>query len=297
MLNFNPYQNIVGNTPFPTYQPQIGAQPGYGFAPVSPGGGPFQAIQMLQQLLQSLSQLAAGWSGALGYPGQFPGYPQFPQPQPQPNYGGNPTQPGFPGVPGQIPAYPTDLGDFASYLQAQRIGGSLEGKTGIAQRDAIPGTRFGQVQDPTAWNASVARNYAYQFAAYAIGADPLSPQGLAQGAAAFPNMRPDAQIFTQVASVFKGNLLGGPGNYNNPGLKQLLLSRGLGDLANQPGVGQTDVQTIGAITQALNRGALSLNDIIQSGTIDNLDRYFQIINYVQGGSFNRDLQFYDHVRQ
>lgn len=222
---------------------------------------------------------------APGYPTQ-PGYP--------PVLG--PTQPGYPGgQPGGVPPYPSDPRDFASYLEAQRKGGALQGNTSISQADALPGTRFAQVQNPNAWHASVGRNYAYQFAAYAVGADPLSPEGLAQGAAQFGNMSPDAQLFTQVASVFKGNMIGGPGFYNNPGLKELLISRGLGDLANRPGVGQSDVQTIGAITQALNRGALTLNDIIQSGTIDNMDRYFQVINYVQGGNFAADLRHYDSV--
>ena len=76
-------------------------------------------------------------------------------------------------------------------------------------------------------------------------------------------------------------------------MKNLLNSRGLGNLANQAGVGETDVQTIGAITQALNSGQLSLQDIINSGTIDNMPRYFEIINYVQQGGFNRDVQSYD----
>lgn len=78
-------------------------------------------------------------------------------------------------------------------------------------------------------------------------------------------------------------------------MKQLLLQRGQFDLANQAGVGETDVQSIGAITQALNRGVLTLNDVINSGTIDNLDRYQQVIGYVQNGQFARDLQFYDSV--
>lgn len=346
LLNFNPNQG-VGFTQFPTFTPTQGpAFPNY----IPAANGPAQIIQVLQQLMSSLSQLAAGWTGALGgQPGGYPGFPQpqpqpfpFPGPQPQPSPypgpqpqpfpypgpqpqpfpfpgpspyvgpqpgqpgsyipgpgtgpvfgGGGTAYPGFPGIPGRIPAYPTDPNDFASYLQAQRAGGALQGNTTVRQSDAIPGTRFGSVQNPQAWHASVGRNYAYQFAAYAMGADPLSPQGLAQAANNFDKLSPDAQIFTQVASIFKGNMMGGPGFYNNPGLKQLLQSRGLGNLANQPGVGQTDVQTIGAITQALNSGQLTLQDIINSGTIDNMDRYFQVINYVQGGQFNRDLQFYD----
>ncbi|MFN8612719.1 MAG: hypothetical protein U0931_34600 [Vulcanimicrobiota bacterium] len=291
-----------------------------------------QITQVLQQLLQGLSQLAGAWSGMLsgspngspfasqpaqigGFPGQ--GFPVQNQPfpyqpfqnQPFPGggfYGGGPvqTQPGQGGYNGTsgllgsvgAPPTPSDPQEFASYLQAQRLGGTLEGKTGIAQRDAIPGTRFGQVANSEAWQSSLARNYAYQFAAYATGADALTPQGMQKGQQAFNNMSNDARLFMQVAAVFKGNLLNGPGFYNNPGLKQLLLSHGLGDLANQPGVGETDVQSIGAITKALNSGQLTLDQVISSGTIDNLDRYHQVINYVQSGNFNNALNFYDNVQ-
>lgn len=278
-----------GSVPFSFPSPNPGLafgstfSPSPGFGPVGPGAQIAQLTQMLQQLLQGLSQLAGAWSGILSpaHGGGAPG-----------GYGG---ASGIIG-PAGTPPPPSDPNDFASYLQAQRLGGTLEGKTGIAQRDALPGTRFGQVANPEAWQASVARNYAYQFAAYAIGADALTPQGMQAGQQAFNSMSNDARLFMQVASVFKGNLLNGPGFYDNPGLKQLLLSRGLGDLANKPGVGETDVQSIGAITIALNRGQLTLDEVIRSGTIDNLDRYGQVINYVQSGGFNQALNFYDTVQ-
>lgn len=284
---------------------------GPAFPPVQ---NPAQTIQLLQQLMHSLSQLTSGWQGLLTRP-PGPACPPAPTPQlnsPAPNlYGGGGgrytgpnnfipqgqqfhyDRPGYQGVPGRLMAYPTDRNEFASYLQAQKAGGALNGQTTVRQRDAIPGTRFGTVQNSQAWNASVGRSYAYQFAAYAMAKDPLSPQGLQYAADNFDRMSPDAKLFTQVASVFKGNLLGGPGNYDNPGLKKLLLQRGLGQFANAPGVGQTDVQTIGAITQALNSGRLSLQDVINSGTINNMNRYQQVIRYVQGGQFNNDLHFFD----
>ena len=145
------------------------------------------------------------------------------------------------------------------------------------------------------WQASLARNYAYQFSAQAIGANPLSPEGLSAGQRAFGSMNPEAQLFMQVASVFKGDLLGGPGFYDNAGLKNLLESKGLNQFINDPQVGQTDVQTIGAITAAINSGQLSLNDVINSGTISDLGRYQNVINYVSGGGFNADLANYDTV--
>lgn len=212
-------------------------------------------------------------------------------------YGGAPVGPGqqtggvsAPGIPS-----PSDPRDGASYLQAQVAGGALNGQTTVRQSDGIPGTRFAQVQPPELWHANVARQYAYQFAAYASGNDPLSAQGLQAGEQALKRMSPESQLFMQVASVFKGNLLNGPGLYDNPGLKQLLTSVGRGDLASGKGVGQTDVQTIGSVAAAINDGSLSLQQVIQSGTIDNLDRYGQIINYVQTGQFANALTQYDNI--
>lgn len=286
------------------FSPQVGAAGQGGF-------GGMNYVNLLAQILQSFTQLGQGWTGfaggrppAPGYGNGFapgtlaPGlYGSGARPAGFTGYGGvgsvNPTGPIGVGGGNSLMPGPTDPGEFASYLQAQRIGGTLEGKTSIAQADAIGGTRFGREPDPTLWHAAVARNYAAQFAAYAIGADPLSAQGLQAGQNAFGTLSPDAQLFTQVASVFKGNMFNGPGNYDNPGLGRLLQSTGNGDLINNPQVGQTDVQTIGAITQALNRGTLTLNQVISSGTIDNLDRYSTIINYVQTGGFRSDLNRYE----
>ena len=291
------------------------------------GGGGVNSISLLFELVTGLSQLAQGWGGfgggtfqaqPFGYGGQGGGY------QAQPfGYGGRgyQSQPidyasqHFPGLQNYSPSVstgyggtgaggtgpatlprPTDSQEFASYIQAQIAGGALEGRTGVAQSDAIAGSRFGQVQDSTMWQASLARNYAYQFAAQAVGANPLSAQGLQQGMQSFEQMNPEAQLFMQVASVFKGDLLGGPGFYDNAGLKQLLESKGLNQFINDPQVGQTDVQTIGAITAAINSGQLSLNDVINSGTISDLNRYQNVINYVSGGGFSADLNNYDTVR-
>ena len=310
---------LVGN--FQSYVPQYGG----GFAPMggaSPyqagpafgayGGGGMQTMNMLFSLMSSLAQLSQGWGsfggGGFGGYGQqqpFGGYGQqqpydyasqhFPNhqnynPGTSTGYGGGGGGGG--GVPLPVPSDPQE---FSSYIQAQIAGGALQGNTSVAQRDAIPGSRFGTVQDSTMWQASLARNYAYQFAAQAVGANPLSAQGLAQGQQAFSQMKPEAQLFMQVASVFKGDLLGGPGFYDNPGLKQLLQSKGLNQFINDPQVGKTDVQTIGAITAAINSGQLSLNDVINSGTISDLGRYNQVINYVSQGGFANDLRNYDSV--
>lgn len=302
---------------FTTQFPGTASRSGFG-SPVSGSFSPQALLPLLQSLIGVLSQLGSAWGGFAGqqqpqqqYPQQtFGGYPQ--QNLPQSPYGTNTpggvgvggvptggygsTAPGAPNVANYTGLRPpSDPRDYASYLQAQLAGGTLQGGTSISQADAIPGTRFAQVQSPQLWHADVARNYAFQFAAFASGNDPLSPQGLHNGAQAMQQMTPEAQLFMQVASVFKGNLFNGPGQYDNPGLQRLLASKGATDLAGLQGVGQTDVQTIGAVTAAINRGQLSLQDIINSGTIDNLDRYSQVINYVQSGRFGLDVNAYDNV--
>ncbi len=296
----------------PTQNRFYGGPPQGGFYP---GSGLAQLMGALQNMLATMNNLSQGWGGFAGQQQQQQPRPaynpvqqiqggaplvdyasmHFPQ---SANYGGPTTGYGNTGSnqngATSMPR-PSDPREFSSYLQAQLAGGTLEGRTTVAQRDAIPGTRFGGVQDSTQWNASLARNYAYQFAAYASGNDPLSANGLAKGAQAFEQMKPEAQLFMQVASVFKGNMLNGPGFYDNPGLKTLLQSKGLNDLANKPQVGKTDVQSIGAIASAINSGDLSLNEVINSGTISDLDRYNQVISYVSNGGFASDLNAYDTV--
>lgn len=305
-FGYNPYSLGVGG--FGGVQP-FGAVQGGQLGGAQFGG--FNLINLLAQMLQAFSGLAQGWGGfGGGQPQQF-GQPFNPffgggYPQGQPTlgqqllYGGNDPFANINGTgtgTGNILQMqgPSDPNEFASYLQAQRLGGALNGQTSISQADAIGGTRFGRVVDSQQWHSAVARDYAAQFAAFAVGADPLSPQGLAAGQAAFSNgqLSPDAALFAQVASVFKGNLLGGPGFYDNPGLGNLLRNTGNADLMGDPQVGQTDVQTIGAVIQALNRGSLTLNQVINSGTIDNLPRYNQVINFVQSGQFANQIARYE----
>jgi len=314
-LNFQ-YSNSFA---FPTTQgfsqtSLAGAQAS-GFGALNGAGGIAGMMQVLQQMLMSLSQLSQGWNGFVGT--QPWNQPQpWTQPQPTPNYiptgpyiptpdptppvtGGGGLYGGGGGGPAAVGAPPVpplrDPGDYNSYLAAQVAGGALSGNTTVRQSDMIPGTRFAQVRPAQLWHANVGRLYAYQFAAQASGLDPLSPQGLAGGAQALQQMRPEAALFAQVASVFKGNLMGGPGFYDNPGLKNLLISVGRSDLTGTPGVGQTDVQTVGAITRAIQEGSLTLDQVIKSGTIDNLNRYQQVIQYVSGGQFSLDLNAYDNI--
>ncbi len=319
-----PIQNLFTNTQtLPTFGQNFSSIPQTTLS-AQPQIQPQQFMGLLQAIFGALTQLSQAWGGFGGQqqqPGQYnPGLGQQYMNQAYqygagtatpsgyvPNtgtggttgtgggYGGTGTGTVNPANYSSLPPSP-DPQDFASYLQAQLAGGTLSGGTSISQADAIPGSRFALVQSPQLWHANVARNYAYQFAAFASGNDALTPQGMQAGAQAFHQMSPESRLFMQVASVFKGNMMGGPGFYDNAGLQKLLQSKGINDLSGLGGVGQTDVQTIGAVAQAINRGQLSLNDVINSGTISDMDRYFQVINYVQNGQFALDTQAYDQVR-
>lgn len=185
---------------------------------------------------------------------------------------------------------PNDPQEFASYLQAQLAGGAAQGGTGVSQLDAIPNTRFARVEDPFLWNAGLARNYACQLAAQSLGFKPLEASGIEQGAQVYGQMSPEAQLFLQVAAVFKGNLLNGPDEYDNPGLRDLLVSKGLTQFINDPLVGVRDVQTLGAIGAAMNAGQLTIADILNSGTFAEVERYDEVVEFVFTGRF-RDAVF------
>ena len=185
---------------------------------------------------------------------------------------------------------PSDPQEFASYLQAQLAGGAAQGGTTVSQLDAIPNTRFARVEDPILWNAGLARNYACQLAAQSLGFQPLEASGIEQGSQVYGQMSAEAQLFLQVAAVFKGKLLDGPDEYDNPGLKDLLVSKGLTQFINDPAVGFRDVQTLGAIGAAMNAGELTIAEVLNSGTFEDIERYDEVVEFVYSGRF-RDAVF------
>ncbi|MEW6277032.1 MAG: hypothetical protein AB1758_00315 [Candidatus Eremiobacterota bacterium] len=185
---------------------------------------------------------------------------------------------------------PRDKREFASYHRARtagRPGGTL------FQRDTLPGTRLALVEDPQLFHTAIARMYAYQFAAYAVGGYPLSPQGMEHGAAAFTTMGPDARMFVQIAALYASPLFGGPGVFRNNLLRVLLERRDLPQLSELPGVGVTDLETLGAVSTALNQGLISLNDLLASGAVHDLTRLRQVVHHIMDGTFNNDLGRYD----
>ncbi len=261
--------------------------------------------EVLKQLQSVVSQLAQQLQGTGTPPqagggyggGAGPSAPPYGSPTPGGSY---PPPAGGPVVSTDVPVgyapsgtlpVPTDPSEFASYISAATRQG--QGQNGnIAQKDALPGTRFGQVVDAQLYDAAVARSYAYQFASSAKGYSPSTADGLADGANAFYRMSPSAQAFMQVASIYKGDLEGGAKNYDNGKLKTLLTQAGYPG-AHRPGVGNTDIETLGAVADALDTGVLSLDDVMQSGAIQDMGKYQRVINFVQGGKFAELVGKYD----
>jgi hypothetical protein len=105
---------------------------------------------------------------------------------------------------------------------------------------------------------------------------------------------PEAQIFGEVAGVFKdGNLgLTADGDYNDANLKKVLVTFGRQDLARQTDVGTDDVQTIGAVLEMINAEPDSttrqeiLNDIFTINATDDTTGTSPS-NSIQGANITR----------
>lgn len=154
--------------------------------------------------------------------------------------------------------------DFVDFLLAGSKGGTAGTDEAIEGRFARPGSRFGTAGN-NEFQAFTAFAYANQFKSFAVGKDAVFAPGkdinqLAANVADAQNVRltPEAETLANVAALYRGNLPGmqlgtnKPSTYNNPVLRDLLVQWGRTDLASKPGVGQTDVESIGSVIKALN---------------------------------------------
>lgn len=281
----------VGTSPFgPTGFPTgIGGSPlGFGATPIGIGGIP---------------GVTGGISG-VGIPGQIPGQ-----------------IPGLTGIPGQIPGQvpgataPASGGttpfnvklsqdDFVDFILAGSQGGRSGTNEVIDSRFARPGSRFSQAGD-NEFDGVIAAAYASQFKAYAMGLEAAfspgkDPNQLAANIARAQSTQftPEAEILSKVAAVYRGDLTG-VNKYNNQALQQSLVRWGRQDLASQPGVGVSDVESIGSVIKALNEQqnpqvrAQWLQEIFDfqnnspsspSGAVPNVRQYQDAINIVKSGA-------------
>lgn len=203
---------------------------------------------------------------------------------------------------GQALRIPQDMKEFQSYLAGSTNGGGNNQGGGFAQNATVAGSRLSQISKEPLMDAAVARMYAFQFAAQATGTTPNSVDGMLKGADAYTKMAPAAQVFMQVAALYKGQIdfqangnvvsNGNGGNYNNGTLANLLRSKGI---RTGGGVGANDVETLGAIAKALDAGQISLSEIINSGAIGDQARYNRIIDFVESGTYAMTLAQYDRT--
>lgn len=161
-------------------------------------------------------------------------------------------------MPNTQPVKPTlTQDDLVNFVLAGSRGGTTTTDQAIDGRFANPNSRFAQA-GANEFDAVVAKAYAAQFKAYALGLNVVfnpgdNPQTTANNimTGQMTTMKPEAELLAHVAATYRGDF-GGASVYNNPALKQLLVSWGRSDLANQPLVGVTDVQSVGSVIRALN---------------------------------------------
>lgn len=209
-------------------------------------------------------------------------------------------------------AAPLTQDDYTNYVLASTRGGTSMVDEGIFARYSDPNSRFATA-GANEFDAVTAKIYAGQFKAYAMGEDVVFTPGKdvnqIAGNIAKGNQTPmtqEAELIAHVAAVYRGDF-GNQGAYNNPALKQLLVSWGRNDIANQAGVGDGDVQSVGGVIKALNeeRDPAVRQAWIQqifdfqnntptspSGAVPNVESYQNAVAMVQGGAFDQLLQNY-----
>ncbi len=228
---------------------------------------------------------------------------------------------GQPAANGQQPLVPATDGisqnigkdDIVNYLLATTKGGTDFHSEFVEGRYATPGSRFATA-GPREFDAATAAVYVGQFKAFALGLDAVNgpgknPNQLADNISRAMNTQftPEAEILAKVAAVYRGELTGVVGKYDNAALKNLLIQWGRSDLANAPGAGVFDVQSIGGVIKALNEEPNPqirqawLQQIFDfqnnspnspSGAVPNVASYQRAIQIVQGGEFDQLLRNY-----
>jgi hypothetical protein len=208
--------------------------------------------------------------------------------------------------------------DALNYILGSTQGGKITQEASIFSSYANPNSRFANIGDTNEFDAVVAKVYASQFAGYAAGIDVVYNPGdkintiadnIAQSQQLYNQLTPEAQLFADVASVYRGDF-GNRGNYNHSVMKDLLVSWGRQDIANQSlvGVDGADAQTIGGIVKALNEEKdpatrqTWLQQIFDfsnntpsspSGAVPNISDYQNAINLVQSGAIDKLMENYN----
>ncbi len=154
-------------------------------------------------------------------------------------------------------APPLTVDDLTNFILAGSKGGTSGTDVSIDSRFAVQGSRYATA-GANEFDAVTAKAYAAQFKGFALGLNVAftpgaNPQAIAQNIAKAQQvkMQPEAELLANVAATYRSDF-GHDSMYNNPALRQLLVTWGRTDLAQNPGVGTADVQSIGSVVKALN---------------------------------------------
>lgn len=204
--------------------------------------------------------------------------------------------------------------DAVNFLLAGSKGGTQGTDVSIDGSFANPNSRFANA-GANEFDAVVAKLYSEQFKAYALGMDAAFAPGkdinqIAANITRAGNAQftPEAELLSKVAAVYRGELPGESSTYDNGVLKNLLVKWGRSDLANRPGVGETDVESIGSVVQALNEQKdpairqawlqeifdfKNNSPVSPSGAVPNAKAYQEAIRIVQNGGLDKLLDNYN----
>lgn len=286
----------------------------------------FQMTQMMVQFIMNSSKQAGtapalpslpsvpGLPALSGVPG-LPSLPGMGAGAPAPAAPVAPSAPMAPAAPAAKGSPPLTMDDLVNYVLAGSKGGKSGTDEGIDGAFADPNSRFANA-GANEFDAVVAKAYAAQFKAYALGLNAAFEPGktTVQEVAAnifkaqSTQMTPEAELLAQVAATYRGDF-GNASAYNNPVLKQLLISWGRTDLASKPLVGLTDVQSVGSVIQALNEQPDEnvrkawLQDIFDfanntpvsaSGAVPNVKEYQTAITLVRSGTIDQLINNYNN---
>lgn len=158
------------------------------------------------------------------------------------------------------PIPPLEREDILNYILGGTKGGTATAGVQNSTSYMVPGSRMPNAGE-NEYDASVALIYYYQIKAHIAYTDVVFNfeegdkvkdivDNISSGSAV--QLRtPEADTLLKVAVIYKGDLCGF-GEYNNPGMKQLLIKWGRTDLASEGGVGETDIESIGLVAQAID---------------------------------------------
>ena len=208
--------------------------------------------------------------------------------------------------------------DILNYVLGDSNAGKNDRSANVNSNTMETGSRFATTSSEPLFLAALTAIYNDEFDAYADGlnyAQNPNTESVEQVAnnlsyATTTVSNPESFVFGEVASCYKVGCWAGKnghnGNYNDANMAKLLKTFGFNAIASENGVGQEDVNTYGAVVQALNEATPAvqiemLNDIYTAnagnGTttndiVEDLHDYKEALAFVLSDSLATEEQDY-----